>query len=81
MNYLIEVLRSAAGYYIGQVDEDGFPFSRLSASYFATRGAANDAMCVGFAPKASAENLQLLEDLITNNRLEVVAGKQLLKTP
>lgn len=30
----VQVCRSAAGYYIGQLSKDGSPYSRLSAHYY-----------------------------------------------
>jgi len=35
----IQVLQSAAGYYIGYLDEEGYPYSRESG-YYATKEAA-----------------------------------------
>lgn len=39
----LEVLRSAAGYYIG-TQEDGMPYSRDSQEYFASREEAQEAL-------------------------------------
>lgn len=39
----IQVLRSAAGYYVGFLDEDGLPFSR-ETSYFPSYEAASAAL-------------------------------------
>lgn len=35
--YEIQVLKSNAGYYLGTIDEDGFPNCRVSSSYAKTR--------------------------------------------
>lgn len=42
----LQVLRSAAGYYIGTASEDG-PCSRESAEYFRKEGDASDALANG----------------------------------
>lgn len=34
--YPLRICQSGAGYYIGRVDEDGFPYSRESVEYFET---------------------------------------------
>ncbi|MEM7776512.1 MAG: hypothetical protein AAF732_12960 [Pseudomonadota bacterium] len=39
-NAPLQILKSAAGYYIGTLDEDGLPFTRESACYWDTRNAA-----------------------------------------
>ena len=39
----LEVLRSAAGYYLGTWDEEG-PFTRESQEYFSNQQAAQDAL-------------------------------------
>lgn len=39
--YEIEVLKSAVGYYLGTLDEEGFPNCRISTKYTSNR---NDAM-------------------------------------
>ena len=38
------VLRSAAGYYIGTVTEDGQPYSRESEEYYITKSEADTAL-------------------------------------
>lgn len=40
----IQVCKSAAGYYIGQLDGEGYPYSRLSVEYYATADEARDAV-------------------------------------
>ena len=42
----LEILRSAAGYYIGTWDEEG-PFSWESQEYFSNEQAAQDALAQG----------------------------------
>lgn len=50
-NLPIQVCQSAAGYYIGQL-ENGMPYSRLSCNYFPTYEIALDEMFAGtFEPK------------------------------
>jgi len=39
----IEILHSNSKYYVGQTDEEGFPFSRLSEETFPSYEAANKA--------------------------------------
>ena len=40
--YEIQVLRSGAGYYLGTVDEEGFPNCRISSGYAKTRELAEN---------------------------------------
>jgi len=42
--YRIRVLSSGAGWYIGTLDEDGFPNCRISVDYYATKESAEDAL-------------------------------------
>ncbi len=42
----LQVIRSAAGFYIGTIDEYG-PFSRESAEYFQTEESAKNALSTG----------------------------------
>jgi hypothetical protein len=56
----VKVLRSAAGYYIGQTEPSGCPFSRLSDCYYPTAEAAQRALDTGF-PGGRMEN-QDIED-------------------
>lgn len=44
MYFLLRVCKSAAGYYIGTVDEDGLPFTRESEEYWSTWTEANNAL-------------------------------------
>lgn len=47
-----EVCHSAAGYYIGAVDEDGLPYARHSRDYYRTREQAQEALDNGtWVPK------------------------------
>jgi hypothetical protein len=39
----LEVCQSSAGYYLGTRDQDSAPFSRESAEYWPTLGAAKEA--------------------------------------
>ncbi|ANS05319.1 hypothetical protein [uncultured Mediterranean phage] len=40
----VQVCRSAAGYYIGQMSKDGSPYSRLSDCYYRTHERADEAL-------------------------------------
>lgn len=43
--YTVQVLSgNLAGFYIGTVDEDGFPYCRLSEEYYPTREAGTDSL-------------------------------------
>lgn len=42
--YLVEVLESARGFFLGTRNEEGMPFSRESRGYFPTREAADAAL-------------------------------------
>lgn len=42
--YPVQVLRSAAGYYIGTQDEQGMPYSRESVEYYPTEEQAGQAL-------------------------------------
>lgn len=33
-NHTIQALKSAAGWYVGTIDEDGFPYCRISTEYY-----------------------------------------------
>ncbi|MDR1935847.1 MAG: hypothetical protein LBS49_09785 [Candidatus Accumulibacter sp.] len=43
----LQICRSAAGYYLGTLDDDGAPFSRESAGYFPSQGMARQALASG----------------------------------
>lgn len=43
----LQVLRSAAGFYIGTLDREGFPYSRESVEYFKSREVAETALATG----------------------------------
>jgi hypothetical protein len=56
-NCEIKVLRSNAGYYIGTLDEDGFPNCRLSEEYFNTPEEAKAALDTkSFTERIALEN-------------------------
>ena len=46
-HFPLQVLRSNAGYYIGTIDEDGFPLSRESKEYFRKQAEADQALAKG----------------------------------
>jgi hypothetical protein len=43
----LQVLHSAAGFYLGTLDEDGLPYSRESLEYWTYRHLAEDALDTG----------------------------------
>jgi hypothetical protein len=43
----IQVMQSAAGFYIGTAGSDGAPYSRESCEYFPTKEAADGALATG----------------------------------
>jgi hypothetical protein len=53
----VQVLSSAAGYYIGQLEPCGAPFSRLSG-YYKKREDAESDLQSGWADRGAAENKQ-----------------------
>ncbi len=46
-NYLLQVLQSRRGFYLGTLDDEGMPFSRESAEYFRNHKAAENALNSG----------------------------------
>ena len=40
--HLVQALNSAAGWYVGTIDEDGFPYCRISQNYYKTCKDAED---------------------------------------
>lgn len=45
--FALEVCKSAAGFYIGTLDEDGAPFTRESREYWSRREQAETALAKG----------------------------------
>jgi len=66
----IEVLRSAAGFYIGTTDEDGLPASRIS-DYFPSPEIAQRAMEHGFTLRRALENVVIIDELLLDNKLAI----------
>ena len=58
----IQVCSSAAGYYIGQLEPCGAPYSRLSG-YFRTHELADDALKNGWTDRGADENKEVVEGL------------------
>ena len=54
--FKVEALKSAAGWYIGTVDENGFPNCRISISYYGSKEEAEKMIKEGFAIKDYGEN-------------------------
>lgn len=46
-NFELQVLQSAAGYYLGTLDKDGLPYSRESQQYFPDEDTARKALETG----------------------------------
>jgi hypothetical protein len=46
-NISLQVLKSAAGYYIGKTDSQGFPYSRNSVEYWGKQSDAQIALDTG----------------------------------
>jgi len=45
--FILQVLHSPAGFYIGTVNQDGAPVSRESEAYFQDEKQANEALILG----------------------------------
>ena len=59
----VQVCMSAGGYYIGQLEPCGAPFSRLSDCYYKTRELAETALKAGWPCRDAPENKKVLEGL------------------
>ena len=64
----VKVCMSAAGYYIGQLEPCGAPYSRLSDGYYRTRDEAEKALTIGF-PTGRMENEELENELVEKGKL------------
>jgi len=64
----IQVCMSAAGYYIGQLEPCGAPFSRLSG-YFKTRKEAEKELQHGWLCRGAEENKPVLEGLEKSGKI------------
>lgn len=58
----VQVCSSAAGYYIGQLEPCGAPFSRLSG-YYKTREDAEKELRSGWADRGADENKEIIAGL------------------
>jgi hypothetical protein len=59
----IEVLKSSAGFYIGTIDDEGFPYCRLGMEYYYTKlGAFNDLMNLSFTCRYWADEVAACSD-------------------
>lgn len=55
--HLVQALNSAAGWYVGTIDEDGFPYCRISQGYYKTCKDAEDAIKNGtYTQRTCIEN-------------------------
>jgi hypothetical protein len=68
----VQVCMSAAGYYIGQLEPCGAPFSRLSG-YFKTRAEAEKALDNGWKDRGAEENKPVLDALEKAGKLNKIA--------
>ena len=64
----VQVCMSAAGYYIGQLEPCGAPYSRLS-DYFKTRQEAEKALEQGWTDRGADENQDLVSELESRGKL------------
>jgi hypothetical protein len=65
----LQVLSTPAGYYIGQLEPCGAPFSRLS-DYFRKREDAEKALEEGWVDRGAPENRQVMEGLEKAGKLK-----------
>jgi hypothetical protein len=65
----IQVCMSAAGYYIGQLEPCGCPYSRLSDCYYKTRQEAEKALEQGWPDRDAPENKELTGELESRGKL------------
>ena len=63
----LQVCHSAAGYYIGQREPCGVPFSRLS-DYYKTETEASNALRDGFKWRMATENVWLIKAIEAKRR-------------
>jgi len=64
----VQVCGSAAGYYIGQLEPCGAPFSRLSG-YYKTFGDAEKALKAGWPDRGADENKTLVRGLVAAGKI------------
>lgn len=66
----IQVLSSAAGYYIGQLEPCGAPFSRLSDYYKKREDAERDLKEYGWIDRGAPENVPVVAGLEAAGKLK-----------
>jgi hypothetical protein len=66
----IEVLHSPAGYYIGQLEPCGAPFSRLSDYYKKREDAEKDLEQHGWVDRGAPENKQVVQELVVKGKIK-----------
>lgn len=64
----VQVCRSNAGFYIGQLEPCGAPFDRLSG-YYATREEAEKALRAGWPDRGADENKKVVEGLVKAGKI------------
>lgn len=69
----VQVCSSAAGYYIGQLEPCGAPFSRLS-HYYKTGEEAEKALATGWPSREAEENVKVIDGLVESGRLHKVGS-------
>jgi hypothetical protein len=67
----VQVLSSAAGYYIGQLEPCGAPFSRLSG-YYKKWGDAERELMSGWSDRGADENMKVVGGLKAKGRIKEV---------
>lgn len=66
----LQVCSSMAGYYIGQLEPSGSPFSRMS-TYFKTRKEAEMVLKQGWDLRDAPENIKLISELRTSGKIKI----------
>jgi hypothetical protein len=67
----VQVCSSNAGYYVGQLEPCGCPYSRLSG-YYKTFGDAEKALKSGWADRGADENKKLVDGLKAKGKIKEV---------
>ena len=65
----VQVCKSFAGYYIGQLEPCGAPYCRLS-DYYKTSEEAEEALATNWPDRGADENKEIVEGLIKKGKLK-----------